>query len=100
MKKLLPVLLFGCASLLAFDSARVFKPCMFCHGKQGELVAVKSSPVLASLSEDELATRLLNIKKGSTDMSPKFVKMHEVKLKYLKEENVQEFAKYIVSLKK
>ena len=99
MKKLLLTLVLSSVSLLAFESANAYKSCVVCHGKHGGLVAVKTSPKLASLSEADLAKRLMSIKNGSTTISKNFLPMHKIKLKNLEEGNVQEFAKYIVNLK-
>ena len=97
MKKLL--LLFSSISLLAFDGAKMYKSCVVCHGKQGELVAVKTSPKLASLSQEDLASKLRSIQDGSTTLSKNFLHMHKIKLKNLDENGMQKFAKYIVTLR-
>jgi cytochrome c553 len=70
-----------------------------CHGKQGELVAIKSSPQLSSLGVEELSMRLKKILDGSTSLSKNYVAMHKTKLKGLAPEDTDKFAKYIVELR-
>jgi cytochrome c len=100
MRKVILSVAMIATSLFAVESAELYKHCVVCHGKQGELVAIKSSPQLSSLSEEELSLRLKNILDGSTQLSKKYVTMHKIKLQRLTPEKTDELAKYIVNLKK
>lgn len=100
MKKFIFLAIIAFSALFGVESEELFKHCVVCHGKQGELVAIKSSPRLSSLGVEELSTRLTKILDGSTLMSKKYVAMHKIKLKRLAPEKTDEFAEYVVGLKK
>ncbi|MBA3025473.1 MAG: c-type cytochrome [Sulfurimonas sp.] len=100
MKKIIIGALILSTAVFAIQSEDQYKHCVVCHGKQGELVAIKSSPKLSSLSEEELSMRLKKILDGSTSLSKNYVGMHRTKLKNLAPEDTEKFAKYIVELKK
>jgi cytochrome c553 len=100
MKNLILVAALVASSLFAIESEDQYKHCVVCHGKQGELVAIKSSPQLSSLGEEELSLRLKKILDGSSEMSKNYVAMHRTKLKNLAPDETDKFAKYIVDLKK
>jgi cytochrome c553 len=100
MKKIIFLAALVASSLFAIESEDQYKHCVVCHGKQGELVAIKSSPQLSLLSQEELSLRLKKILDGSTALSKNYVAMHKTKLKNLPPEETDKFAKYIVDLKK
>jgi len=99
-KKMILIGILASTSLLAVESEDLYRMCVQCHGMEGDKVAVKRSPRLSTLSENELSLRLKKILDGSSSMSKKFVTMHQIKLKYLAAEKTDEFAKYILNLKK
>lgn len=99
MKKILLLAAIVSTALFAINSEDQYKHCVVCHGKQGELVAIKKSPQLSSLGVEELSMRLKNILDGSTSMSKNYVAMHRTKLKNLAPEDTDKFAKYVVELK-
>ncbi|MDD2791162.1 MAG: hypothetical protein PHU40_10920 [Sulfurimonas sp.] len=99
MKKLLLFITFGLVSLSAVESETLYKECVVCHGKHAELMAIQRSPILASLSEEDLSLRLKNILDGSTSLSKSYLGMHKAKLHMLKDEETDAFAKYIIDLK-
>jgi cytochrome c553 len=100
MKKIILIGVMVSTALFAVQSEDQYKHCVVCHGKQGELVAIKRSPQLSSLSAEELSMRLKKILDGSTSLSKNYVAMHRTKLKNLAPEETDKFAKYIVDLKK
>jgi len=99
MKKLVLILLLSGISLMAFDAPKVYKKCMMCHGKKGEKVALKSSPVINALSVDTLTQRLNGLLDGSSTISSKYIKMHQSKLKGVSAAESQALAAYITALK-
>jgi len=99
MKKIILSVAMIATSLFAVESAELFKHCVVCHGKQGELVAIKSSPKLSSLDKEELSLRLKKILDGSTLLSKKYVTMHKIKLQRLTPDKTDDLAEYIVNLK-
>lgn len=99
MKKIILSVVLVSTALFAVQSEDLYKHCMVCHGKHGELVAIKSSPQLSSLGAEELSMRLKKILDGSTSLSKNYVGMHTLKLKNLAPEDTDQFAKYIVDLK-
>jgi cytochrome c553 len=100
MKKTVLLALMLSTAVFAVQSEELYKHCVVCHGKQGELVAIKNSPQLSSLSEEELSSRLKKIVDGSTPISKNYFAMHTLKLKNLAPQEMDIFAKYIVDLKK
>lgn len=100
MKKTVLWALLLSTTVFAVQSEDLYKHCAVCHGKQGELIAIKSSPQLSSLSEEELSTKLKKIIDGSTSISKNYLAMHTLKLKNLTPQEADIFAKYIVDLKK
>jgi cytochrome c553 len=99
MKKIILSVVIVSTALFAMPSEDQYKHCVVCHGKQGELVAIKSSPQLSSLGVEELSMRLKNILDSSTSLSKNYVAMHKTKLKNLAPEDMDKFAKYIVELR-
>ena len=100
IKKIILIGLVSSSCLLAIESENLYKFCVQCHGKHADKVAVKQSPRLSSLGEEELSVRLKKILDGSSSLSKKFITMHKIKLKYLTPGQTDEFAKYIIELKK
>ncbi|MDD2906079.1 MAG: c-type cytochrome [Sulfurimonas sp.] len=98
MKKIVLIFALGLLSLGAVESEKLYKHCVVCHGKQGELVAIKSSPKLASLGQAELSARLKKVLDGSTSLSQNYLAMHQVKMKNLTPQETDAFAKYITEL--
>ena len=84
----------------ALESEKLYKHCVVCHGEKGDRKAIKSSPQLSLLSEDELSLSLKKILDGSTPLYKNYVAMHKIKLKHLAPNDTDEFAKYIINLKK
>ena len=68
--------------------------------RKGDRKAIKRSPQLSLLSKEELSLSLKKILDGSTSLYKNYVAMHKVKLKNLVPQNTDEFAEYIVNLKK
>lgn len=99
MKKIVSLLMVSSLTLIAFDVAKVYKQCAMCHGKKAEKVAVNSSVVLNSLSEEELKLKLYELLDGSSNMTPQFIGLHKAKLKGVLEEDVIVFSKFILNLK-
>lgn len=99
MKNILFLVVLVSTALFAIESEDQYKHCIVCHGKQGELIAIKSSPQLASLSEGDLSLRLKKILDGSTTLSTNYLAMHRIKLKNLAPTETDKFARYIIGLK-
>ena len=99
MKKSLLLLMMCSLVLSATDSSKVYKQCAMCHGKKGEKVAMKTSPKLNSLSQEQLTTSLKALLDGSSTVSSKYLGLHKKKLKKVKPEDVELFAQYISDLK-
>ena len=98
-KLVLLVALISTASY-AIESEKLYKHCVVCHGKNGDREAIKRSPQLSLLTKEELSLSLKKILDGSTSLYKNYVAMHKVKLKNLASQDTDEFAKYIVNLKK
>ncbi|MEN8303768.1 MAG: c-type cytochrome [Campylobacterota bacterium] len=99
MRKVVSLLVISSLTLIAFDGEKAYKQCAMCHGKKAEKVAVNSSPVLNTLSEEKLSSRLNEIVDGSTDMAKRFVSMHQAKLKGVSKEEIGLMSKYIINLR-
>ncbi len=99
MKKTVLILLAASLTLSAFDAEGVYKKCAMCHGKKGEKIALKTSPQLNTLSEEQLSTALKAILDGSSAISSRYLGMHQAKLKGVREDDVAILSKYILSLK-
>ena len=99
MKKIALLLMVGSLVLSAFDGAKVYKQCAMCHGKQGEKIALKTSPQLNTMGEDQLATSLNSIIDGSSSVAKKYLKMHQKKLKGVSLDDTEVMANYIAALK-
>lgn len=99
MKKTMLFLMVTSLALSAFDGAKVYKQCAMCHGKQGEKIALKTSPQLNTLSEEKLSTSLRSIIDGSSSVAKKHLKMHQMKLKGVTLDDTEAMASYIASLK-
>ncbi|MEN8147225.1 MAG: c-type cytochrome [Campylobacterota bacterium] len=99
MRKTVLLLMAGSLALSAFDGASAYKKCAMCHGKKGEKVALKTSPVLNTLSEDQLTTSVKAIIDGSSRVSKKYLGMHQKKLKGVGIDDAQKLADHIVKLK-
>ena len=99
MKKIVLILLLSSISLMAFDAPKVYKKCIMCHGKKGEKVALKSSPIINALSVNTLTQRLNGLLDGSSTIGVKYIKMHQSKLKGVSVAQTQLLAQYITALK-
>ena len=99
MKKSLLIVVLCTLTLSAVESAKVYKQCTMCHGKHGEKVAMKSSPKLSSLESNDLASRMKAIADGSSNMSKKYLGMHQSKLKKVDARDMDTFTAYIIGLK-
>ena len=99
MKKSLLILMMCSSVLSAVDSAKVYKQCAMCHGKKGEKVAMKSSPKLNTLAQEELSTSLKALIDGTSTVSSKYLGMHKKKLKKVTLDDTGVFAQYILDLK-
>jgi len=99
MKKVVILLIVSSLTLIAFDGEKVYKQCAMCHGKKAEKVAVKSSPILNILSEEELSMKLSKLVDGSSNISSQYLGMHKSKLKGVNKEDIPEMSKYILNLK-
>jgi len=98
MKKIVFLLMLSSLALMAFDAKKSYKQCAMCHGKKGEKVAMKSSPKLNSLSQEQLTSSLKSLLDGSSTVSSKYLGLHKKKLKKVKLEDVETFARYISDL--
>ena len=99
MKKTVLLLMVGSLALSAFDGAKVYKQCAMCHGKKAEKVALKTSPRLNTMSEEELSTSLRSIINGSSSVAKKYLKMHKSKLKGVSLDDTEAMANNIAVLK-
>ena len=99
MKKIVLILVMSSLALMAFDGKKAYKQCAMCHGKKGEKVAMKSSPKLNTLSQEQLVTSIKALLDGSSTVSSKYLGVHKKKLKKVKLEDVETFAAYISGLK-
>lgn len=99
MKRTVFFLMMSSIALFAFDADKVYKKCAMCHGKSGEKVALKTSPKLNELSEEELKTALSSMLDGSSSISARYLGMHQSKLKGVEMEDVEKMTEYISSLK-
>ncbi len=99
MKKIAAVLLMSSLTLFAFDADQVYKKCAMCHGKQGEKVALKTSPILNTLSEEQLVTALSAMLDGSSTISSRYLSMHQAKLKGVRTEDTGALSQYIANLR-
>jgi len=99
MKRAAVLLVLGTLGLSAVEGEVVYKKCAMCHGKQGEKVALQSSPRLNTLNEEELSGKLKALLNGSSSVDKRYVGMHKAKLKGVREEDTPAIAKYILSLK-
>ena len=99
MKKTVLLLMLGSLALSAFDGAKVYKQCAMCHGKKAEKVALKTSPKLNTLTQEQLATSLKALMDGSSTVSSKYLGMHQKKLKKVTADDTGAFAQYILDLK-
>jgi len=98
MKKIVLFLMMSSLALMAFDSVKTYKQCAMCHGKKGEKAAMKLSPKLNTLTQEEIATSLKAILDGSSGIPSKYLGIHKKKLKKVQPENVDAFAQYISDL--
>ena len=98
MTKIVLILLVSSLALMAFDGKKVYKQCAMCHGKKGEKVAMKSSPKLNTLSQEQLVTSLKTLLDGSSTVSSKYLGLHKKKLKKVQPKDVETFARYISDL--
>ena len=99
MRKIVLILMMSSLALMAFDGKKAYKQCAMCHGKKGEKVAMKSSPKLNALSQEQLVTSIKALLDGSSTVSSKYLSVHQKKLKKVKPEDVETFAEYISGLK-
>ncbi len=72
--------------------------CKSCHGNKGKKRALGKSQIIASWSEKNLAYALKGYKKGTYGGGMKSTMVEEVR--YLSEKNLEDLARYIVSLNK
>ena len=100
VKKVILLAALVSTASFALESEKLYKHCVVCHGVEGDSRAIKRSPQLSLLSEDELALSLKKILDGSTSLYKNYVVLHKIKLKSLSPEDTGEFAKYIINLKK
>ena len=99
MKKIVILMTMGALALSAFDSAAVYKKCAMCHGKKGEKVALKTSPKLNTLSEEQITAGITALLDGSSKVSSRYLGMHQAKLKGVKTDDASMLAQYILTLK-
>ena len=99
MRKIVLILMMSSLALMAFDGKKAYKQCAMCHGKKGEKVAMKSSPKLNALSQEQLVTSIKALLDASSTVSSKYLGVHQKKLKKVKPEDVETFAEYISGLK-
>jgi len=99
MIKIVLILVVSSLALMAFDGKKAYKQCAMCHGKKGEKVAMKSSPKLNALSQDQLVISIKALLDGSSSVSSKYLGLHKKKLKKVQLEDVKSFAEYISGLK-
>ena len=100
VKKVILLVALLSTSSYALESEKLYKHCVVCHGENGDRTAIKRSPKLSLLSEEDLSLRLTKILDGSTPLYRNYVAIHKIKLKHLSPEDTDAFAKYIVNLKK
>ena len=98
MIKIVLILVMSSLALMAFDGKKAYKQCAMCHGKKGEKVAMKSSPKLNALSQDQLVISIKALLNGSSTVSSKYLGLHKKKLKKVKLVDVDTFARYISDL--
>ena len=98
MKKTVLLLMISSLTLFAFDANKVYKKCAMCHGNAGEKVALKTSPVINTLSQEELVTAISAMLDGSSSISSRYLGMHQAKLKGVGMDNVEHMAEYITTL--
>ena len=99
MKKILLLLMVSSLALVAFDGNKAYKKCAMCHGKQGQKIALKTSPRLNTLGEEEISEKLTAILKSTSKINKRYLGVHKAKLKGIEKENVAAFSKYISNLK-
>ncbi len=99
MKKTVLLLIMSSVALMAFDGKSAYKQCAMCHGKKGEKVALKSSPKLNALTQEELSLSLKALIDGTSTVSSKYLGMHQKKLKKVTVDDTDAFAQYILDLK-
>ena len=99
MKKIVLLLMMSSLALMAFDAKSAYKQCAMCHGKKGEKIAMKTSPKLNSLSQEELETSLTMLLDGSSSVSKKYLGLHKKKLKKVTADDTGALAQYILDLK-
>ena len=100
MKKIILLAALVSTASFALESEKLYKHCVVCHGEEGDRRAIKRSPQLSLMSEDELSLSLKKILDGSTSLYKNYVVMNKIKLKSLNPEDTGKFAKYIKNLKK
>lgn len=100
VKKVILLVALVCTSSFALESEKLYQHCVVCHGEQGDRRAIKRSPQLSLMTQEELSLSLKKILDGSTTLYKNYVVMHKIKLKSLSAEDTDVFAKYIIDLKK
>ncbi len=99
MKKIVLLLTLGALALSAFDGASIYKKCAMCHGKKGEKIALKTSPKLNTLSEEQMTTSIRAFLDGTSKVSSRYLGMHQAKLKGVDADDAAALAQHILTLK-
>lgn len=96
MKKVL--LSLAAASLVAVSASAtdLYKPCVACHGANGEKPALGKSQIIKGWSVDQLVTAIKGYKDGSYGGAMKGVMKGQVAK--LSDAQIQELAEYIAKL--
>ncbi len=99
MKKAVVLLVMGTMVLSAFDGTSAYKKCAMCHGKKGEKVALKTSPKLNTLSEEQITASIRAFLDGTSNVSSRYLAMHQAKLKDVNADDAAALAQHILTLK-
>ena len=97
MKKIILTLTIGAiSSLIASDSAALFKKCTACHGEKAEKKALGRSDIIKNWSANKIEKRLIFFRDKKVDADEVVMKNQ---VKNFSDKDIKEIAKYISSLK-